>query len=169
MLKISATRKSRISGAHVWKKKTFATASDRLHSNTSLTASAGTFSLKLHLGELRPWRLLTSILFLLGKLNIMDLIDNVSRDSKDGTYRCPQCQTPFTRRSNLRRHFQIRKEIGNLTVNSANNYSLDLRGTSMICEVCNEEHSTKYCLSYNVSDGLLHLFFFPAGTAFRIT
>ena len=50
----------------------------------------------------------------------------------------------------------------------ANYYFLDLRGTSLICEVCNEEHSTKYCLSYNVSDRLLYLFL-SVGTAFRTT
>ncbi|KAF8805186.1 hypothetical protein BYT27DRAFT_6669752 [Phlegmacium glaucopus] len=70
---------------------------------------------------------------MIGKLN-MDPIDNVSRDSKDGTYRCPQCQTPFTRRSNLRRHFQIH-----------------LRGSSLKCEVCNEEHSTKDSLQDHVT------------------
>lgn len=70
---------------------------------------------------------------MIGKLN-MDPIDNVTRDSKDGTYRCPQCQTSFTRRSNLRRHFQIH-----------------LRDSSLKCEVCNEEHSTKDSLQNHVT------------------
>lgn len=103
---------------------------------------------------------------MIGKLN-MDPIDNVSRDSKDGTYRCPQCQTPFTRRSNLRRHFQIREWTDNFCKGLLIT-SQDLRGSSLKCEVCNEEHSTKYCLSYNASNKLLHLFI-SVGTAFKTT
>lgn len=37
-------------------------------------------------------------------------VDNIRRDIKDNAYHCPQCDTPFTRRSNLRRHFQIREQ-----------------------------------------------------------
>jgi len=38
-------------------------------------------------------------------------VDNIRRDTRDGAYHCPQCDTPFTRRSNLRRHFQIREYL----------------------------------------------------------
>jgi hypothetical protein len=52
-------------------------------------------------------------------------------------------------------------KLRTFAANNPANYLLDLRGTSLICEVCNEEHSTKYCLSYyNVSERLLYLFSF---------
>ena len=35
-------------------------------------------------------------------------IDDLRRRSDDGAYHCPQCDAPFTRRSNLRRHYAIR-------------------------------------------------------------
>ncbi|KAF8959912.1 hypothetical protein BDZ97DRAFT_1364394 [Flammula alnicola] len=53
-------------------------------------------------------------------------VDNVRRDIKDNAYHCPQCDTPFTRRSNLRRHFQIH-----------------MRSSLLNCENCNEEFSTR--------------------------
>ncbi|KAF5322035.1 hypothetical protein D9619_002130 [Psilocybe cf. subviscida] len=53
-------------------------------------------------------------------------VDNVRRDIKDGAYHCPQCDTPFTRRSNLRRHFQIH-----------------MRSATLKCENCNEEFAAK--------------------------
>ncbi|KAH0583295.1 hypothetical protein H2248_011168 [Termitomyces sp. 'cryptogamus'] len=34
-------------------------------------------------------------------------LDNLCRDPEDGAYHCPSCNAPFTRRSNLRRHFVI--------------------------------------------------------------
>ncbi|KAF5378777.1 hypothetical protein D9615_006930 [Tricholomella constricta] len=34
-------------------------------------------------------------------------LDDLCRDPNDGAYHCPSCETPFTRRSNLRRHFVI--------------------------------------------------------------
>ncbi|CAA7260353.1 unnamed protein product [Cyclocybe aegerita] len=55
-----------------------------------------------------------------------DPVDNVRRDAKDGAYHCPQCDTPFTRRSNLRRHFQIHT-----------------RNTIHKCDTCDEEFSSK--------------------------
>ena len=36
-------------------------------------------------------------------------IDSLRRDATDGSYHCPQCNAPFTRRSNLRRHYHIRE------------------------------------------------------------
>ncbi|KDR69867.1 hypothetical protein GALMADRAFT_230512 [Galerina marginata CBS 339.88] len=53
-------------------------------------------------------------------------IDNIRRDNKDGAYHCPQCDTPFTRRSNLRRHFQIH-----------------MRSAIQKCESCSEEFLTR--------------------------
>ncbi|PPQ88500.1 hypothetical protein CVT25_013171 [Psilocybe cyanescens] len=53
-------------------------------------------------------------------------IDNVRRDNKDGAYHCPQCDTPFTRRSNLRRHFQIH-----------------MRSSVLKCGDCGEEYATR--------------------------
>ncbi|RDB27169.1 hypothetical protein Hypma_004581 [Hypsizygus marmoreus] len=34
-------------------------------------------------------------------------IDDLRRDPDDGAYHCPRCDSPFTRRSNLRRHYSI--------------------------------------------------------------
>ncbi|GLB39444.1 hypothetical protein LshimejAT787_0606060 [Lyophyllum shimeji] len=34
-------------------------------------------------------------------------IDSLRRDPDDGAYHCPRCDAPFTRRSNLRRHYTI--------------------------------------------------------------
>jgi hypothetical protein len=42
-------------------------------------------------------------------------IDALRRDATDGSYHCPQCNAPFTRRSNLRRHYHIR-ELSSLLV-----------------------------------------------------
>ncbi|PPR02671.1 hypothetical protein CVT26_009787 [Gymnopilus dilepis] len=53
-------------------------------------------------------------------------IDSIRRDSKDGAYHCPQCDTPFTRRSNLRRHYQIH-----------------MRSAVLKCEGCGEEYTSK--------------------------
>jgi hypothetical protein len=36
-------------------------------------------------------------------------VDALTRDPVDGAYHCPACDAPFTRRSNLRRHYTIRK------------------------------------------------------------
>ncbi|PPQ71014.1 hypothetical protein CVT24_011930 [Panaeolus cyanescens] len=52
-----------------------------------------------------------------------DPIDSIRRDSKDGAYHCPQCNTPFTRRSNLRRHYQIH-----------------MRSMLVKCENCSDEY-----------------------------
>ena len=128
-------------------------------------APARTFSFK------PPWeqRPPTSILVLFGKLNV-DPIDNVSRDGKDLTRVAATLsgKLHFTRRSNLRRHFQTRKYRKLRSIYPANNLS-DLPGT-YLPEVCNEEHNTKYCFSYNLnmSDRLLYLFL-SARTAFRTT
>ncbi|KAF4621132.1 hypothetical protein D9613_001158 [Agrocybe pediades] len=53
-------------------------------------------------------------------------IDHVRRDSRDSAYHCPQCDTPFTRRSNLRRHFQIH-----------------MRSAVFKCQKCTDEFSSK--------------------------
>ncbi|EKM79632.1 hypothetical protein AGABI1DRAFT_114132 [Agaricus bisporus var. burnettii JB137-S8] len=34
-------------------------------------------------------------------------IDSLRRNATDGAYHCPRCDAPFTRRSNLRRHYHI--------------------------------------------------------------
>ncbi|KAF9047657.1 hypothetical protein BJ165DRAFT_1526938 [Panaeolus papilionaceus] len=57
------------------------------------------------------------------KTSNSDPIDNIRRDSKDGAYHCPQCNTPFTRRSNLRRHYQIH-----------------MRSMLVKCENCSDEY-----------------------------
>ncbi|KAF9479109.1 hypothetical protein BDN70DRAFT_879175 [Pholiota conissans] len=53
-------------------------------------------------------------------------VDNVRRDIKDNAYHCPQCDTPFTRRSNLRRHFQIH-----------------MRNSILKCDNCSDEFGSK--------------------------
>ncbi|KJA20482.1 hypothetical protein HYPSUDRAFT_217009 [Hypholoma sublateritium FD-334 SS-4] len=53
-------------------------------------------------------------------------VDNIRRDIKDNAYHCPQCDTPFTRRSNLRRHFQIHT-----------------RSSILKCENCNEDFASR--------------------------
>ncbi|KAF9524981.1 hypothetical protein CPB83DRAFT_909509 [Crepidotus variabilis] len=63
-----------------------------------------------------------------------DPVDNVRRDAKDGAYHCPQCDTPFTRRSNLRRHFQIHT-----------------RNAVQKCENCEEEFANKQELQQHSS------------------
>lgn len=45
-------------------------------------------------------------------------IDSLRRDATDGSYHCPQCNAPFTRRSNLRRHYHIHKR--NMSFQCAN-------------------------------------------------
>ncbi|KIM36811.1 hypothetical protein M413DRAFT_31428 [Hebeloma cylindrosporum] len=62
----------------------------------------------------------------MSEANFVGPVDNVRRDPRDGAYHCPQCDTPFTRRSNLRRHFQIH-----------------MRSPLFKCENCGEEYTTK--------------------------
>jgi predicted RNA-binding Zn-ribbon protein involved in translation (DUF1610 family) len=75
-------------------------------------------------------------------------VDNVRRDTRDGAYHCPQCDTPFTRRSNLRRHFQIREYLKD-SVNPVadpvfdTSMPLDMRSPLFKCENCGEEYTTK--------------------------
>ncbi|TFK32211.1 hypothetical protein BDQ12DRAFT_739531 [Crucibulum laeve] len=51
-------------------------------------------------------------------------VDNLRRDPHDGAYHCPRCEAPFTRRSNLRRHYHIHK-----------------RPSDLICHACSEKFS----------------------------
>ncbi|KAF8161556.1 hypothetical protein B0H34DRAFT_384675 [Crassisporium funariophilum] len=63
---------------------------------------------------------------MIGTNFVSNPVDSIRRDAKDGAYHCPQCETPFTRRSNLRRHFQIHMRIAHLK-----------------CSVCNAMYHTK--------------------------
>ena len=43
----------------------------------------------------------------MNNLRMVD-VDELRRNPEDGAYHCPKCDAPFTRRSNLRRHYGIR-------------------------------------------------------------
>jgi hypothetical protein len=68
------------------------------------------------------------------------VIDTLTRSSVDGAYHCPACDSPFTRRSNLRRHYAIRthhRPAPSFALPPAHALTHpDTRGTGYQCQLC---------------------------------
>jgi hypothetical protein len=87
-------------------------------------------------------------------------IDSLRRNPTDGAYHCPRCDAPFTRRSNLRRHYHIREFV-------------PLSPSGYLTE-CRPQTPEIWCTSVStvvraLLRGALHLFHVVPPTSFRIS